>query len=159
MNKKLIGVIIASTVIAIAAIIATTLILKQPTQPSAPTTNNQPPTSAEQQAPAANAPAAPGMYADYSAEAVATTSGTKILFFHAPWCPQCRELEKSIKEGSIPAGVTIFKVDYDSNQALRRTHGVTIQTTLVKIDDAGATVKKYVAYNKPSLQALIENLL
>ncbi|HKX73540.1 MAG TPA: thioredoxin family protein [Candidatus Saccharimonadales bacterium] len=159
MNKKLVGTIAAGVVVAIAAIVVSSMIMKpSEQQPSAapiaaqPTPQQQPPATEESKP-------APGVYADYSDEALKTTSGTKVIFFHAPWCPQCRELDKSIKVGSIPPDVTIFKVDYDSNQALRKKYGVTIQTTLVKVDDTGALVKKYVAYNKPDLQALIENLL
>jgi len=59
----------------------------------------------------------------------------------------------------VPDGVTIFKTDYDSNQALRQKYGVTIQTTLVKIDDDGKLVKKYVAYDEPTLESLTKNLL
>lgn len=101
----------------------------------------------------------PGAYVAYSPDAVASASGTKILFFHAAWCPQCRQLDSSIKDGTVPDGVTIYKVDYDANQALRKQYGVTIQTTLVSIDANGALVKKYVAYDNPSLSAVISNLL
>lgn len=100
-----------------------------------------------------------GSYIDYSEDAIKNTKGTKVLFFHAPWCPQCMALDKSIKSGKIPDGVTILKVDYDSNQALRKKYGVTLQTTLVRIDDNGNLIKKYTAYNQPTLQALIDNVL
>ncbi len=100
-----------------------------------------------------------GTYADYSADVVASTKGQRILFFHAPWCPQCRQLEASIKVGTIPSDVTIFKVDYDSSQKLRQQYGVTIQTTLVLLDDKGNGAKKYVAYDQPSLDAIVKNLL
>jgi len=100
-----------------------------------------------------------GKYIDYSDSVIASTKGTKILFFYAPWCPQCRALEESINNGSIPAGVTIIKVDYDSSQKLRQRYGVAIQTTLVKVDDAGNLVKKFVAYDNPSLGSLKNNLL
>lgn len=100
-----------------------------------------------------------GKYADYSADVVANTKGQRILFFHAPWCPQCRQLEASIKAGAIPTDVTIFKVDYDSSQKLRQQYGVTIQTTLVLLDDKGNGAKKYVAYDQPSLDAIVKNLL
>lgn len=100
-----------------------------------------------------------GDYIDYSSSVIANTAGTKILFFHAPWCPQCRALEASIKSGEIPSGVTIIKVDYDTNQTLRQKYGVTIQTTLVKIDDNGGLIKKYVAYDEPTLAVLKSNLL
>lgn len=103
--------------------------------------------------------ASAGTYIDYSESAIANASGTKILFFHAPWCPQCKALDASIKAGPIPSGTTIIKVDYDSSQALKQKYGVTTQTTLVLVDDNGNLVKKYVAYSTPSLSALISNLL
>ncbi len=99
-----------------------------------------------------------GKYLDYDAELASNTTGSRILFFHAPWCPQCRELDASIKAGTVPKGTTIFKVDYDSNQKLRQQYGVTIQTTLVLLDDAGDEVKKYVAYDEPNLDTVIGNL-
>ncbi|MCC2631410.1 MAG: thioredoxin [Patescibacteria group bacterium] len=103
--------------------------------------------------------ASAGSYLNYEAGIIEKTSGTKVLFFHAPWCPQCRALEASIKEGTIPAGTTIIKVDYDSNQALRRTYGITLQTTLVRVSDSGDLIKKYVAYDEPTLENLVKNVL
>ncbi len=103
--------------------------------------------------------ASAGVYTAYQAEKVAATQGTKLLFFHAPWCPQCRKLEASIKASTIPQGVTIFKVDYDTNQALRQKYGVTLQTTFVKIDDQGNLVDKFVAYDEPTFESVKRNLL
>lgn len=99
--------------------------------------------------------AQPGAYVDYDAESFAKTTGRRVLFFHAPWCPQCRELEQSIKEGKIPAEVTIFKVDYDTNYDLRTKYGVTMQTTLVEVGTNGDKVNEYVAYHSPTLQAVV----
>lgn len=95
-----------------------------------------------------------GAYVDYSANALASATGTKLIFFYAPWCPQCRALEASIKESSIPNGVTIFKADYDSNQELRQKYGVTLQTTLVSVDDTGSKLSSYVAYDTPTFDAV-----
>jgi thiol-disulfide isomerase/thioredoxin len=100
-----------------------------------------------------------GAYKDYDAATVAQTKGVKILFFHAQWCPQCRQLDAEIKAGPIPENVTIFKVNYDTAQDLRQKYGVTLQTTLVKIDDNGGLVKKHVAYDEPTLTALIKQML
>lgn len=104
-------------------------------------------------------PQPPGTYSRYSEDAVATTKGTKLLFFHASWCPQCRQIEASIEKEGIPAGVTVFKVDYDSNQKLREKYGVTLQTTFVKIDDAGNKVASYVAYEEPRFSSVERELL
>lgn len=101
----------------------------------------------------------PGAYVAYSEKAVKDTEGTKLLFFHAPWCPQCQSIEASIDEEGIPDDVTVFKVDYDSNQALRQKYGVTLQTTFVKIDDTGNKVESYTAYEEPHFSAVERALL
>lgn len=101
----------------------------------------------------------PGTYVDYTPDVIAKTPGTKILFFHAPWCPQCRAIEADITSSTLPSNVSIIKVDYDSNQSLRQKYGVTIQTTLVRIDDQGNLVEKFVAYDDPTLDSIVRNLL
>ena len=95
-----------------------------------------------------------GAYVDYNPEKLATTTGQKVLFFHAPWCPQCRSIEKGITPDEIPTGTTIFKVDYDSNQDLRKKYGVTLQTTFVVVDDSQNLVKKHVGYDQPTFEAV-----
>lgn len=103
--------------------------------------------------------AQPGQYVDYSPELVASTPGDKLLFFHASWCSQCVALEEDIEASGVPDGVTIFKVDYDSNQDLRQEYGVTIQTTMVKVDDNGEMIDSYVAYEDPTLDNVSAALL
>ena len=100
-----------------------------------------------------------GNYLDYSPEAFSDASGTRLLFFYASWCPQCRSPDEDIKTQGTPAGVTIFKVDYDTNQSLRQKYGVTLQTTIVKVDQEGKLVKKYVAYDNPTIDAVKLNIL
>lgn len=107
----------------------------------------------------ADRPDTPGAYVDYTEAALAEAQGSRILFFYAPWCPQCRQLDEDIKSSSLPKGVTILKTDYDSNQELRQKYGVTLQTTLVKLDANGDLVDKYVAYNEPTLDNVIANLV
>lgn len=159
MNKKpllIIGVIVVVIIASITFLVlssnksSNTQVTSESSQASEQNVADQEvPTATDQQ----------GAYVDYSSDVIANTTGTKVLFFHAPWCPQCRALESDIKNQTIPEGVTIIKVDYDSNQALRQKYGVTIQTTLVKVDDNGELVEKYVAYNEPTFTAVKENLL
>lgn len=104
--------------------------------------------------------ASPGVYVNYSeAELAKQTDKTRLLFFHAPWCPQCQSLDKDINTKGAPQGTAIIKVDYDSNQDLRKKYGVTIQTTVVRIDDKGSLVEKYVAYDEPNVESIKANLL
>lgn len=101
----------------------------------------------------------PGAYVNYENDTISKTAGTKLLFFYAPWCPQCRALETDIEQDGIPSGVTIIKVDYDTNQQLRQKYGVTLQTTFVKVDDNGNLIEKFVAYDDPTLASVIQNIL
>ena len=94
---------------------------------------------------ATNAADATGSYvdhADYLADPDSFSSTNVVLFFHAPWCPSCRATEDDIetRRGSLPSGLTLVKVDFDSQQALRKTYGVTMQHTFVQIDADGAAI-------------------
>lgn len=109
----------------------------------------------------ANEPASSnGQYVEYDEAKLTDSENENYLFFHAPWCPQCRAIEASIYNGGkIPEDVTIYKIDYDSNQALRQKYGVTLQTTFVKVDNQGNFIDKYVAYNTPSIESVVENFI
>lgn len=104
-------------------------------------------------------PAMPGAYVPYSETAFAAAKGTRLLFFHAAWCPQCRALDASISGSALPDAVTILKVDYDSQQALRTKYGVTLQTTVVRVDNNGNKIESYVAYDEPTFESVKRELL
>lgn len=98
---------------------------------------------------------AEGAYLDYEDGAIEATAGPKALFFHASWCPKCRALDEDLKAQGAPDGLTVFKVDYDSRTDLRQQYGVTIQTTIVFVDDAGEKVSSVVLYDDPSVESLV----
>ena len=71
------------------------------------------------------------------------------LFFHAPWCPTCRALEKNIlADLTVFNGHTMLKADYDNETELKKEYDVIVQTTVILFDEDG-----YVAHKKlnPSL--------
>lgn len=87
-----------------------------------------------------------GSYETYSEDKLArANSGDVVLFFHAPWCPSCRALDRGINASlsEIPTGLTILQTDYDSNIELRRKYGITYQHTLVQVDANGNMIKKW----------------
>ena len=100
-----------------------------------------------------------GSYEAYAPEKLSrAVDGDVILFFRASWCPTCRALDADIRKnlGSIPKGVTILEVDYDSSSALRQKYGVTYQHTFVHVDAGGAPIKKWMG--SPTLSALLSNI-
>ena len=66
-----------------------------------------------------------------------------MLFFHATWCPICREVEESLTTAPVPAGLTVVKVDFDDASELRERYGVTIQHTFVQVDPEGRQLAKW----------------
>ncbi len=79
-------------------------------------------------------------YADYTADKAAFSAGPVVLFFHADWCPTCRTTDGNLTAdpASLPAGLTVVKLDFDSENDLRQQYGVTVQHTFVQIAPDGA---------------------
>jgi thiol-disulfide isomerase/thioredoxin len=96
-----------------------------------------------------------GAYLDYEDGAIKATAGPKALFFHASWCPKCRALDEDLRAAGAPDGLTVFKVDFDSRTDLRQRYGVTLQTTIVFVDDAGEKISSVVLYDDPSVESLV----
>ncbi len=70
-------------------------------------------------------------------------AGDVVLFFSAAWCPTCQASVESLDRDGVPAGLTVVKVDFDSQTELKRTHGVTVQHTYVQVDESGTSLAKW----------------
>lgn len=87
-----------------------------------------------------------GSYESYSPEKLSLASDGKVLlFFHAIWCPVCRNIEAEINSNpeALPAGTHILKVDYDKEISLRQKYGVTVQHTFVQVDASGNLIQRF----------------
>lgn len=98
-----------------------------------------------------------GSYGDYSEGAVAeaVARGDKVvLFFHAVWCPFCKQLDNELlaSEAEIPVGVTVLKTDFDSEGALKNQYGVRFQHTFVQIDANSDMVTSWLGGGLPELE-------
>jgi len=158
MDRRLTLVIIGIAAAIVAAVIAV-MVFASPTAPDAAPSTPSTPAAEQPPAPEPPAGATAGAYVEYSDDAIAQAEGRVLLFFHAPWCPQCRSVESDILAEGVPDGVTIIKVDYDSRQDLRQQYGVTLQTTFVEVDADGAELQKHVAYDDPHLDAVVAAML
>jgi thiol-disulfide isomerase/thioredoxin len=151
MNRRLVIAIVAIAGVLIAAVAGlaisralTTSAVADPTPSASSSSSGSPtPTSTPSEA------TTPGVYVDYSDTAIADAAGRVVLFFHAPWCGQCVQLEKDILAEGVPDGVTVIKVDWDTNQALEQQYGVPMRTTFVELGDDGSVLQLHVAYEQP----------
>jgi len=100
--------------------------------------------------PSAKAAAVDGSYIGldaYEASKASFASGNVVLFFNASWCSTCQEAEKNLNASGVPEGLTVVKVDYDSNTDLRKKYGVTVQHTFVQVDPDGNQLAKWSGSN------------
>lgn len=168
--KKVISIVFMAAVLLVAGYFITQSNTDESVDTSQATTNQKEQTDSTSQTDTDQAPVTEvpdplpedtrdGAYVDYSETTLAEANGVRLLFFHAPWCPQCRALEEDIQSSGVRSGVTVLKIDYDKNQELRQKYGVTIQTTIVRVNENGELIDKYVAYQEPTIASVEENLL
>ncbi|MCA9309339.1 thioredoxin family protein [Candidatus Saccharibacteria bacterium] len=101
-----------------------------------------------------------GRYQEYSEAAVADSNyQTTVVFFYAPWCPECRAFKQAIEGGPLPDGVQILETDFDSSSKLKEKYGVTLQSTFVRVNTSGDLQKKWVGYGQDkSLANVLDNV-
>lgn len=84
---------------------------------------------------------------------------TKVLFFHAGWCPFCKTADATLQawygsDADVPA-LTLYKTDYDTETALKAKYGVTYQHTFVKIDGQGNMLSKIQSPTDEQMKAFL----
>lgn len=100
-------------------------------------------------------------YLDYSNQNFINSqkNGRTLLFFAATtWCSNCVELEKQIQAhlSDLPKDITILKVDYDRDTKTKNEYGVTMQTTLVLLNENGKEIKRWIGTG--SFTDLMQNI-
>ncbi len=109
------------------------------------------------------------MYSLY-APSVLVDGQTKVLFFHASWCPVCRKADDTLRgiynqwDGSdlsfdelhaLLPQYSVYKVDYDTEADLKAKYGVTYQHTFVLVDGQGNALKTIQGPSDAVLKELI----
>lgn len=84
-------------------------------------------------------------YQTYSPSKVTNASGKVVLFFRAAWHPNSSTLDANIRTNasSIPSGVLILEVDFDTATTLKQKYAVNTPDTLVQIDKSGNQIFKW----------------
>ena len=86
-------------------------------------------------------------YQLYTEQAFAAAADKKrVIFFHANWCPTCRVADRNIGGNLdlLPSDVVIFRADFDTDTALKKTYSVVNQHTFVYVDSDGDSVNQWV---------------
>lgn len=104
--------------------------------------------------------ASAGKYVDYAPTEITNAPEDQklVLFFHAPWCPTCRQLNSNLKDNvsNIPPDVKIIKVDYDSSTDLKKQYNVKVQHTLVRVNNKGEMLLSW--HGSPDLDSVLKKL-
>lgn len=91
-------------------------------------------------------------------EGVVGNGQTSVLFFHAKWCPKCKQADAKLAElyGATKATLPTYRVDYDTSAPLKQQYGVTSQHTFVVIDGTGKALKTVLGPTDDQLLALVQ---
>lgn len=84
---------------------------------------------------------------EYNKDPSKYADSKKVYFFHASWCPICKNIDTAINAdmSKIPEGVTIIKTDFDDATDLRQKYGVTTQYTFIQVDGSGNEMAQWSA--------------
>lgn len=109
---------------------------------------------------ASSAPSAAATSATYTVytDAVLKDGKTKVLFFAAGWCPECKEHDAALKTW-FPSGEftrSVYKVDYDTAKDLKAKYNVVYQHTFVVVDGQGNKVSSIQRPTDEQLKALLK---
>jgi thiol-disulfide isomerase/thioredoxin len=84
------------------------------------------------------------MYSNIEKAQTQAMKGPVVLFFHASWCPSCKDAMMKLESRQADLGdITLFVVDYDKARAEKRMYGISYQHTFVQIDDQGKVLSKW----------------
>jgi thioredoxin 1 len=84
------------------------------------------------------------------------------VVFHADWCPTCRAqapVLKQLTESSDFKSLTLFVADFDTEKTLKRSLGITKQSTIVVFKDGKETARSTGDTQAGSLSALLHQAI
>ncbi len=104
-----------------------------------------------------------GAYTDATSanlsSSVLADGNTKVLFFHASWCPTCKIADTTLTSWYVNGEgmLTVYKINYDNEAALKQKYGVTYQHTFVKVDGEGNMIEKKQGPSDDVLKTLLKS--
>jgi thiol-disulfide isomerase/thioredoxin len=85
-------------------------------------------------------------YSDAALQQAQAENKQLLLYFWAPWCSTCSALDDQLQETveRLPPQVQVLRVPYDDAKQLKQKYQITVQHTLVKLDESGEAIDKWV---------------
>lgn len=79
-------------------------------------------------------------------DGVLTDGEKKVLFFHAAWCPLCIEKDENLRQwySSEQVPLPVYRIDFDTADALKKQYRVSYQDTFVLVDGNGTALQTLV---------------
>lgn len=84
------------------------------------------------------------------------------LVFHADWCPTCRAqapVLKGLLQTPALEPLTLYVADFDTEKALKKSFGVTQQSTIVVFKDGKEVARSTGDTQRDSLAALLRHAI
>lgn len=84
------------------------------------------------------------------------------VVFHADWCPTCRAqapVLKALTQTSELKGLTLYVANFDTEKALKKSLGVTQQSTIVVYKDGKESARSTGDTQQASLAALLRHAI
>jgi thioredoxin 1 len=84
------------------------------------------------------------------------------VVFHADWCPTCRAqapLLKELTQTPELKGVTLFVANFDTEKALKKSLGVTQQSTVVVFKDGKESARSTGDTQRANLAAVLRRAI
>jgi thioredoxin 1 len=106
------------------------------------------------------APAAEVPFNQVQFDAARTTGQPVAVVFHADWCPTCRAQAPVLKElAQSPElkSLTLFVANFDTEKSLKKSLGVTQQSTIVVFKNGKEIVRSTGDTQQDSLAALLRH--
>ena len=96
-----------------------------------------------------------GVYSAYQDGVIGTQR--VVLFFHAKWCPECRESDEELRTlyKENPPAISTYKVDYDTATELKQRYGVVTQHTFVLLAADGTALETVIGPSHDKLLSLL----
>lgn len=98
-------------------------------------------------------------HASYTAytPGILTNGEPKVLFFHAAWCPNCRQADEQLARiySEANAMLSVYRIDYDTEAELKQRYGITYQHTFVVVDGEGNAIQTVQGPTEAQLRAMV----